>query len=288
MQLLNNESANAPLPVTVHRVGASGAGDHAGFPLRHVPYGQEPRQKLDVYLPRKARVKSTIVFLYGGGWVSGARWYYRLFGRAMAARGHVVVIPDYRLFPQVRFPTFNEDAALAVKWTSDNLLRLGGHPSRLFLMGHSAGAHISVTLALDGSYLAKHDLSPADIAGVVGLAGPYTLDPLKWKGVKDIFASSSGRPDAARPIKLVRAGAPSMLLLHGERDRVAGAHASTRLAEALRLAGTNARAILYPKLGHFEILASLFPGWRWRSPVLKDVEDFIASPQTPRADQDAS
>jgi len=266
------------MPVTVHRVGASGAGDHAGFPLRHVPYGQEPRQKLDVYLPRKTRVKSTIVFLYGGGWVSGARWYYRLFGRAMAARGHVVVIPDYRLFPQVRFPTFNEDAALAVKWTSENLLRLGGHPSRLFLMGHSAGAHISVTLALDGSYLAKHDLSPADIAGVVGLAGPYTLDPLKWKGVKDIFASSSGRPDAARPIKLVRAGAPSMLLLHGERDRVAGAHASTRLADALRLAGSNARSILYPKLGHFEILASLFPGWRWRSPVLKDVEDFISDP----------
>jgi pimeloyl-ACP methyl ester carboxylesterase len=192
MQGLNNESANAPIPVTVHRVGASGAGDHSGFPLRHVPYGQEPRQKLDVYLPRKARVKSTIVFLYGGGWVSGARWYYRLFGRAMAARGHVVVIPDYRLFPQVRFPTFNEDAALAVKWTSDNLLRLGGHPSRLFLMGHSAGAHISVTLALDGSYLAAHDLAPSDIAGVIGLAGPYTLDPLKWKGIKDIFASSSG------------------------------------------------------------------------------------------------
>jgi hypothetical protein len=47
--------------------------------------------------------------------------------------------PDYRLFPQVRFPTFNEDAALAVKWTSDNLLRLGGHPSRLFLMGTLGG-----------------------------------------------------------------------------------------------------------------------------------------------------
>ena len=278
MQSLNDNSTSAAMPGTAHREGASGAGEHSGFPLRHVPYGQEPRQKLDIYLPRRARVKSTIVFLYGGGWVSGARWYYRLFGRAMAARGHVVVIPDYRLFPQVRFPTFNEDAALAVKWTSDNLLRLGGHPSRLFLMGHSAGAHISVTLALDETYLAVHDLAPSDIAGVIGLAGPYTLDPLKWKGVKDIFSTSSDRPAAARPIKLVRGGAPSMLLLHGERDRVAGAHASSRLAEALRLAGSNARAILYPKLGHFEILASLFPGWRWRSPVLKDVEQFIADP----------
>jgi len=278
MEGLNDNRTSDAAPVATLRVGAAGAAEPAGFPLRHIPYGREPRQKLDVYLPPKSRVKSTIVFLYGGGWVSGARWYYRLFGRAMAARGHIVIIPDYRLFPNVRFPAFNEDAALAVKWASDNLLRLGGHPSRMFLMGHSAGAHISVTLALDGSYLAAHDLAPADIAGVIGLAGPYTLDPLKWKGVRDIFATSAASPDAARPIKLVRPGTPSMLLLHGERDRVAGAHASTRLADALRLAGSNAKAILYPKLGHFEILASLLPGWRWRSPVLKDIEDFVSDP----------
>lgn len=278
---------NSPLPEASPRIGAAAAGDRPAFPLRHIPYGDDPRQKLDIYLPRHTRVKSTIVFLYGGGWVSGARWYYRLFGRAMAARGHVIVIPDYRLFPEVRFPTFNEDAALAVKWTCDNLLKLGGHPSRLFLMGHSAGAHISVTLALDGSYLGRHGLSPASIAGVIGIAGPYTLDPLKWKGIKDIFAPSASAPSAARPIKLVRMGAPSMLLLHGERDRVAGAHASTRLAEALRSVGTNARAILYPKLGHFEILASMLPGWRWRSPALQDAETFMASPAVRSADQDA-
>lgn len=271
------------------RVGATGSGDRAEFPLRHVPYGEEPRQKLDIYLPRKTRVKSTILFLYGGGWVSGARWYYRLFGRALAARGHIVIIPDYRLFPEVRFPIFNEDAALAVKWTTDNLLKLGGHPSRLFLMGHSAGAHIAVTLALDEGYLGKHGLKPSALSGIIGIAGPYTLDPLKWQGIRDIFSPSAGAPSAARPIKLVRAGhVPAMLLMHGGRDRVAGAHASTRLADALTGVGARARAIIYPKLGHFEILASMFPGWRWRSPVLKDAEAFISSPETRSGDQDAS
>ena len=267
----------APVAPATPRTGAAAPDDRSAFPLRHVPYGKEPRQKLDIYLPRNNRVRSTIVFFYGGGWVSGARWYYRLLGRALAARGHLVIVPDYRLFPEVRFPVFNEDAALAVKWTSDNLLRLGGHPSRLFLMGHSAGAHISVTLALDAQYLGAHGLTPQQISGVVGLAGPYTLDPLKWQGIRDIFAPSANLPASARPIKLVRRDAPSMLLLHGERDRVAGAHASVRLAEALTEVGTNARAILYPRLGHFEILASLFPGWRWRSPVLKDIEAFLAS-----------
>ena len=289
MQGLNDSSTSAPLPVSSLRVGATGHGERAAFPLRHVPYGEEPRQKLDIYLPRKTRVKSTIVFLYGGGWVSGARWYYRLFGRALAARGHIVIIPDYRLFPEVRFPTFNEDAALAVKWTTDNLLQLGGHPSSLFLMGHSAGAHIAVTLALDEGYLGKHGLKPTVLSGIIGLAGPYTLDPLKWKGIKDIFSTSASSPASARPIKLVRAGAtPAMLLLHGGRDRVAGAHASTRLADALNDVGARARAVIYPKLGHFEILASMFPGWRWRSPVLKDAEAFVASPLTCAGHQEAS
>ncbi len=248
----------------------------AGFPTRHVPYGALPRQKLDLYLPRKGHARATIVFFYGGGWVSGARWYYRLFGRAMAARGYAVIVPDYHLFPQARFPVFNEDAALAFKWVHDNMGRWGAQASQLFIMGHSAGAHISASLALDPKYLAVHGLDPRAIKGVIGLAGPYTLKPLKWTGVKDIFSPSAEAPDAARPIKLVRAQAPAMLLLHGKRDRVVGPAASVRLAEELEAVQSPARVIVYQGIGHFEIFACLLPGWRWRAPVLKDIEAFIA------------
>lgn len=259
------------------REGVGGAGSRPVFPTRHIPYGEQPRQKLDLYLPAKSRVKATIVYYYGGGWVSGARWYYRLFGRAMAARGYAVVIPDYRLYPQVRYPVFNQDAAAAFAWTRDNMAVWGGHPARLFVMGHSAGAHISTTLALDGRYLAERGLSPSAIRGVIGLAGPYTLNPLRWDGIKEIFAPSAEAPDVARPIKLVREGAPPMLLLHGARDRVAGAHASELMAAALTTAGSQASAVIYPKIGHFEIFASLLPGWRWRASTLKDVENFVAN-----------
>jgi acetyl esterase/lipase len=246
-----------------------------GVGSRHVPYGPKPRQKLDVYMPKSGNVKATILYLYGGGWVSGARWYYRLFGRMMASRGYTVVVPDYHLYPHATFPTFVEDGARAFKWMSDHAAQLGGNSSRLFVMGHSAGAHIATLLALDPKYLGAHGLATSAIKGVVGLAGPYSIDPLKWKGIKDIFASSREAPNSARPIKLARPDAPPMLLLHGARDRVVGSHASTYLADALTGAGSKAEAKIYPSIGHFEIFAAYLWGWRWRASVLKDTEAFI-------------
>jgi acetyl esterase/lipase len=248
---------------------------HSNVGSRHVPYGPLPRQKLDIYVPKNGEVKATILYLYGGGWVSGARWYYRLFGRAMAARGYAVVVPDYHLYPKATFPAFVEDAALAFKWMHDHAAELGGNSAQLFVMGHSAGAHISTLLGLDAAYLRAHGLQPSAIKGIVGLAGPYTLDPLKWTGLKDIFATSRDAPHAARPIKLVRAGAPPMLLLHGARDRVVGPHASINLAGALTAAGATAEAKVYPNIGHFEVFAAYLWGWRWRASVMKDTEAFI-------------
>lgn len=247
----------------------------SGVGSRHVPYGPLPRQQLDIYRPKSGEVKATILYLYGGGWVSGARWYYRLFGHAMAARGYAVVVPDYHLYPKATFPTFVEDAALAFKWLHDHAGELGGNSARLFVMGHSAGAHISALLALDPKYLHAHDLRPSNIKGVVGLAGPYTLNPLKWPGVKDIFATSADDPASARPIKLARNGAPPMLLLHGASDRIVKSEATINFANALTSAGSKADTKIYKSIGHFEIFAALLWGWRWRAPVLKDTEAFI-------------
>ena len=247
---------------------------HSGIGSRHVPFGPLPRQQLDIYRPN-GEVKAAILYLYGGGWVSGARWYYRLFGRAMAARGFAIVVPDYHLYPKATFPTFVEDAALAFKWTHDHVAELGGNSARLFVMGHSAGAHISTLLALDPKYLEAHALKPSAIKGLIGLAGPYTLNPLKWPGVKDIFATTASDPNRARPIKLARADAPPMLLLHGDRDRIVKVDATVNFAAALNAAGSKAEAKIYPGIGHFEIFAAYLWGWRWRASVLADTEAFI-------------
>ena len=241
---------------------------------RHIPFGPLPRQQLDLYLPKTAP-RATILYLYGGGWVSGARWYYWLFGRMMAARGFAVVVADYHLYPSAKFPAFIEDAALAFKWTRENAAGWGGNVGKLFVMGHSAGAHIAALLALDPKYLRAQGLDPAAIKAVIGLAGPYTLDPLKWPGVKEIFAPSNADPHGARPIKLARKGAPPMLLLHGTRDRVVKSDATVNFADALTKAGSTAETKIYRSIGHFEIFAAYLWGWRWRASVLKDTEAFI-------------
>jgi len=247
-----------------------------GLATRHVAYGGLARQKLDIYLPKSA-ARAVILYLYGGGWVSGARWYYRLFGRMMAGRGFAVVIPDYHLYPQAAFPKFVEDAALAFKWTHDNAKGLGGEATRVFVMGHSAGAHIATLLALDEKYLGAHGLKTSAIRGIIGIAGPYMLNPFKWSVMKDIFASAAGEPHGARPIKLVRAGAPPMLLLHGVKDRVVKSEGTTIFADALNAAGSKAVAKIYPRIGHFEIFGAFLWGWRWRASVLADTEAFIAA-----------
>lgn len=251
-------------------------GDALKITTRHISYGAVKRQQLDLYLPKGGQARAIIFYLYGGGWVSGARWYYHLFGSMMAGRGYAVVVPDYHLYPHATFPTFVEDAALAFKWTHDNAPRFGGDATKIFVMGHSAGAHIAALLALDPKYLRARGLAQSTIRGVIGLAGPYTLNPLKWSVVKDIFAASASEPHGARPIKLARAGAPPMLLLHGAKDRVVKSDASVNLANALTAAGSEAEAKLYPGIGHFEVFGAFLWGWRWRASVLKDAEDFIA------------
>lgn len=240
--------------------------------LKHISYGALQRQKLDVYLPKDRKPRAVIVFFHGGGWTAGNKRIYPLFAAAFTGRGYAMAVPNYRLFPSGRFPDFMEDAALAIKWVEDNRALFGGAP--IFLMGHSAGAHISSLLALDPRYLRVHGIEPAHIRGIIGVAGPYSLNPAKWPIMRDIFAAASP-PESARPIKLVRERTVPMMLLHGRYDRVAKDANSTRLADALNGVGSPVDLKLYPRIGHFEILLAFVWGWRWRAKVLDDVDAFI-------------
>ena len=162
------------------------------------PYGPGGRQSLDVYAPRRIdAARPVAVFLYGGGWERGRKWDYGWVAQALAARGYVVVLPDYRLYPQVRFPEFLNDSAQAVRWAVDHAAAYGGDPSRIVLLGHSAGAYNAVMLGLEPSYLRQAGVDPARIAGVVGIAGPYDFLPLKGH-MADVFGG--GDPAATQPV----------------------------------------------------------------------------------------
>jgi acetyl esterase/lipase len=245
---------------------------------RDIPYQDGPRHKLDVYAPRpSAPPVPVVVFFYGGSWDSGSKNMYRFVGAALAARGVMTVIPDYRLYPEVHFPAFMNDAAAAVAWTRDNARRFGGDPRRLFLMGHSAGGQIATLLALDASYLRAEGLSAQhDICGVIGLVGPYDFLPLHSATLEAIFGPENERPQS-QPINFVSAQAPPMLLLAGRDDDTVDPDNTLRLAARLRAVGGIVEDKLYPGVGHITLIAAFSGSLTFLAPVRAAALSFIAA-----------
>ena len=237
-------------------------------------YGQLPRQKLDVYRPDVGSESGPIaLFLYGGSWQSGDRSIYAFAGSALAAQGITTVIPDYRLYPEVRFPDFVDDAALAYAWTARNLAA-GCAPRPIVVIGHSAGAHIGALLTLDRSYLDRAGKFQPWPSAFIGLAGPYAFDPTIWPSTKEIFATARD-PDRARPIAFAAGSAPPMLLIHGLDDDVVEPKASREFAAALSVKGALVEKKEIEGLGHVGVLKAIAKPFRSDAPVLKDIVQFI-------------
>jgi acetyl esterase/lipase len=241
-----------------------------------LPYGQGPRHTLDVYAPEAVPASApVVVFFYGGGWETGAKEMYRFVGYSLAAQGLVVVIPDYRLHPAAEFPAFMKDAAEAVAWTRTNVARFGGDPEKLFLMGHSAGAHIATLLSMDPEYLisASPTVDQHSICGVIGLAGLYDFLPLRGE-LQAVFGPEANWPKS-QPINYVSANAPPMLLLTGTSDGAVPYDNTLHLAERLRAKGATVEADLYPGIGHTGIIAALSDALTFMAPVRDTTLRFI-------------
>lgn len=238
-------------------------------------YGPLTRQRLDVYRPRRLEAPApVVVFFYGGSWDSGRRQDYAFVGRALAAQGFVVAVPDYRLYPQVRFPAFMDDGAAAVRWVRDHAADWGGDPSRILLAGHSAGAYIAVMLGLDRRFLKSEGVDPRAIKAVGGLSGPYYFLPLDAKAT---IASFGGHGDleATQPANHVAAESPPMFLGHGGRDGLVRPGNAVNLGKALRRAGVPAEVRVYPRLDHAGPLLALSRPFRGRAPVLTEMSGFL-------------
>jgi len=240
-------------------------------------YGPEPRQQLDVYVPEAASPgpRPVIVFIHGGSWQSGSKEQYRFVGSGLAERGYIAVVANYRLNPEVRFPGFVADAAGAVAWTLRNIGRYGGDPGRVFLMGHSAGAHTVMLLALDRRYLADAGASPDELRGAIGLSGPYDFE-IDSETLRSVFGSAQELAET-QPVTFVRGDAPPLLLIHGTDDAVCWVTHSIRLAELVRAAGGQAELRLYPGLGHGATVGGFSRLGRGQAPTLDDVAAFVAT-----------
>lgn len=255
--------------------------DHQG--RQDIAYGSDPRQKLDVYQPlagKRPAPPPVVVFFYGGSWSRGERADYRFVGEALASAGAVVVIPDYRLSPGVRYPEFVRDSAAAVAWAFDHAAELGGSPDNVVVMGHSAGGYNAAMVALDRRWLDAAGLArERKLAGFIGLAGPYDFLPIENRETQVAFRWPETSPDT-QPILHVTPQAPRTLLLAAIQDDLVNPQRSTvGLGRALQAAGVPTRVELYPRVNHVTLLASMAQPLRWLAPVRAEVLAFLGLAQ---------
>nr|MBA3447647.1 alpha/beta hydrolase [Pseudaminobacter sp.] len=203
---------------------------------RDVGYGPLDRQKLDVYAPASdARADGVIVFFYGGSWNSGRKEDYAFAAKALATRGYVTIVFDYRLVPAIRYPAFVEDGAKAVAWAHRNAGKYGGDTDRLFVLGHSAGAYNAMMVTLAPEFLTAEGLSPAVIRAGAGLSGPYDFLPLDVDAAREAFRGVADL-DNTQPVNRVRRdqAVPPLFLATGDADDVVMPRNTKALASTLR------------------------------------------------------
>lgn len=243
-----------------------------------IAYGDDPRQRLDVYKPVKANSPApVVVFFYGGTWNSGERADYAFVGSALASRGIVTVVADYRLYPQVRYPSFLEDSAAAVAWTNSQISRFGGDAKHIFLMGHSSGAYNASMVALDKRWLAQSGLSPAIVRGWIGLAGPYDFLPIENPDVKPVFHFPN-TPSDSQPINYAFANSPPALLIAASDDKLVNPQRNTGgMATRLKAAGVPVKELYFSKPSHTTLIATMVWPFQHLAPVLDEVDQFIKS-----------
>jgi acetyl esterase/lipase len=244
---------------------------------RDVPYEPAQGLTLDVYTPNGVQNAPVVVFFFGSRWARSGdsdKEYYRFVGQALAARGIVAVIPNYRLYPAVRFPAFVEDGARAVKWARTYAAGYGGSNDKVFVMGHSAGAHIAALLALNENYLKAVGGSRSWLRGMIGLAGPYNFLPITDPQLRDIFGPPE-KFEQSQPIFFVDGRNPPLLLLHGENDEAVWVSNTSSLANAVANAGGPAETVIYPKMSHAMIITALGSMLRGSADVLDHIDQFV-------------
>jgi acetyl esterase/lipase len=243
-----------------------------------VAYGALPRQQLDIYQPTRTAPAGgwpVVVFFYGGSWNWGHRSEYQFMGEALASRGVLALVADYRLYPEVRYPAFLEDSAEAVAYALREAQRLGGNPKRVFAMGHSAGAYNAAMLALDDRWLKAAGQSPAALAGWVGLAGPYDFLPISNVNAQPVFHHPH-YPAGSQPLDYVRQGALPVFLGAARDDNLVNPQRNTvGLANRLQSVDAPVTLKLYDGVNHVTLVASMAWSLRWMSPVLDDVTGFV-------------
>ncbi len=205
---------------------------------------------LDLYASKKSSALPVIIWIHGGGWSIGDKSRVLNKPKAFLEKGFIFVSVNYRLFPEVDYSDQAGDIASAIHWLHNNVKNYGGNPQRLYLMGHSAGAHLVALVATDDRYLKEEKLPLKTIKGVILLDGAaYNLSNQSQKmagpRLRRLYGKVFGNDDDelknASPISHINKGKgiPPFLLLY-VASRRNSKRRSQELETILRKAGISA------------------------------------------------
>jgi len=239
----------------------------------NISYGDQEWQKLDIY--PQSETAPVVVFIHGGSWRHGRKDQYRFAADAFYRQGYTVVLPDYVKHPDQRakYPSFAIDGAKAVSWVKQNIAQHNGDADKIFVVGHSAGAHTTLMLATDKQFLNAEGLAPKDLSGVIGIAGPYSFIP-DWEVTQAVFGPPANYPlmDA---LNYVDGDEPSTLLLHSSGDVQVGQYNQEKMQAALKSKNVDTETVLYSKPGHIDMVTHLHPWFTKEDNLMSDIHRFI-------------
>ena len=215
---------------------------------KNVSYGDDKRQALDIYQADKPRANApTLVFIHGGSWSDGNKNMYKFIGEAFASEGYTIAIPNYRLYPQVKYPAFVNDTAAAVAFIAK---RYADRP--ILLMGHSAGAYNAMMITVDPTFLKAQGVDVCKtIVATIGMSGPYGAFPLVDDPYPIIFPDLHQGTDG--PVHIIKGPTPPVFLPIGDKDTTVSPKHGRVLAERITARGGKAEFKLYPGLNHTDV-----------------------------------
>ncbi len=245
-----------------------------------IAYAEHALNRLDIYVPEKQVDKNSprhpvVIFFYGGCWggcETRTKEEYSFVAQALTAQGYIVVLPDYRRHPEVTFDAIINDASKSVEWVKDNIKQYGGNSNKVFLMGHSAGAHIAAMLTLNEENLQAETYE--SIKGFVGLAGPYDFLPFTKPYQSIVFGPEQKFP-ASQPVNFVDGTEPPLLLLYGEEDTTVFPRNIKNLAEKVKKKEGKVEVHIYQNIDHFSILSALSIPYQDSQEILADIVRFL-------------
>ncbi|XP_015692793.1 probable isoprenylcysteine alpha-carbonyl methylesterase ICME [Oryza brachyantha] len=274
--------------------------------LRSVVYGDQPRNRLDLYIPRDHTKPCPVVaFVTGGAWIIGYKAWGALLGRRLAERGIIVACIDYRNFPQGTISDMVSDASEGISFICETAGTFGGDPNQIYLMGQSAGAHIAACALLEQAAIESKgeqiSWSVTQIKAYFGLSGGYNIqnlvDHFHERGLyRSIFLSiMEGEKSLPRysPEIVAKKSSPEtiallpqIVLLHGTEDYSIPFSASETFAGVLKQAGAKAKLQLYEGKTHTDVFLQ-DPLRGGRDKLVEDVISVIHADDSSAREKDA-